>query len=279
MSILGVAVLNEMDTTRDGHPMNMYIKIPNEILLSIKDGGHQVMYGIIFTLSQKNGCCTASNKYLKSILGISERAIQDRLKWLSDNGFIEIELNHGKGRTITIRDTPEVDRTPEVDPTPEVDRTPPPKLTAPPPEVDRTPHYIYRDNNDIIDNTKSHCDIETAEQYFNDWWKFYIANRIHTPAGVKANARKSYMRIISKKQATHETLAKETQRVLALYKQAGTYTPHASTFLNQERWTQQADEFSLGATPKKPKSQMTAQQKSDLFRESLDAMPDNQYSQ
>lgn len=135
---------------------------------------------------------------------------------------------------------------------------------------------IYNNNNNNV-HTKSHCDIETAEQYFNDWWKFYIANRIHTPAGVKANARKSYMRITSKGKVTHETLAKETQRVLALYKQAGTYTPNASTFLNQERWTQQADEFSLGATPRltKPLHQMTAGQTNQAVREAIRNMPDD----
>jgi hypothetical protein len=49
-----------------------------------------ILFGRLNSLSNKYGCCFASDKYLASISGCKDRVITDRLKKLKDLGFIQI---------------------------------------------------------------------------------------------------------------------------------------------------------------------------------------------
>lgn len=69
-----------------------YINISSKILhnRSLKPNS-KILYGEIARLSQKNGYCYASNKYLGELLDIKEKSVSRLLKELKDSGLIKSE--------------------------------------------------------------------------------------------------------------------------------------------------------------------------------------------
>lgn len=58
---------------------------------SLPDGA-KILYGFIASLSQVNGYCFATNKYLEEITRVSDKTIQRNLKLLKDAGYIDVEI-------------------------------------------------------------------------------------------------------------------------------------------------------------------------------------------
>jgi len=86
--------------------MSYYIIIPHQVY-SHKDlnPGSKFLYGLILSLSQKDGYCYASNKYMSNALDVSPRTLQNYLSDLSTHDLIHIQVLNGNSRVITTFDT------------------------------------------------------------------------------------------------------------------------------------------------------------------------------
>lgn len=67
-----------------------YINIPSKVLhnKNLKPNS-KILYGEIARLSQKDGYCYASNKYLGELLNIKEKSVSRLLKELKESGLIK----------------------------------------------------------------------------------------------------------------------------------------------------------------------------------------------
>jgi hypothetical protein len=71
---------------------------------SIKDGS-KLLYGLILSLSQKDGYCYADNSYLAETLNKDSRTIQVYLAELNAKKYIHSQILQGHIRRITTQDT------------------------------------------------------------------------------------------------------------------------------------------------------------------------------
>lgn len=63
----------------------------------------KILFGKILSLSNKDGYCYASNKYLADSLSLSTRTIIRYIKELKDEGIIDCKSLRGKKRHIYIK--------------------------------------------------------------------------------------------------------------------------------------------------------------------------------
>jgi len=71
---------------------------------SIPDGA-KVLYGLILSLSQKDGWCYAGNEYFSNTLNKEPRTIQLYLSKLKEKKYIHVDLKQNHVRRITTQDT------------------------------------------------------------------------------------------------------------------------------------------------------------------------------
>lgn len=71
---------------------------------TLQDGA-KLLYGLILSLSQKDGFCYADNNYLAETLNKEPRTVQLYLSALRDKGYIVVELIRNSVRRITTQDT------------------------------------------------------------------------------------------------------------------------------------------------------------------------------
>jgi len=71
---------------------NFFLIIPAHIANDFDiDDSTKLLYGRIVSLSNKEGYCWASDKYIADMCGVKDRVISDRLKALEDKGYIHRE--------------------------------------------------------------------------------------------------------------------------------------------------------------------------------------------
>ena len=72
---------------------NYYAVIPSEVRYDteLKDKA-KLLYGEITSLSNKDGCCYASNRYFAELYGVSQTTISLLIKNLIDRGYITSEI-------------------------------------------------------------------------------------------------------------------------------------------------------------------------------------------
>ena len=85
----------------------MYYMIITHSIYADKDlnDGAKLTYGLILSLSQKNGLCYANNEYLSETLNKSIRTIQKHLEQLVSKGYITMTLYKNNYRLIKTIDT------------------------------------------------------------------------------------------------------------------------------------------------------------------------------
>jgi len=71
---------------------------------TIKDGS-KLLYGLILSLSQKDGYCYADNSYLAETLNKDPRTVQTYLAELNEKKYIHTQLIKNHIRRITTQDT------------------------------------------------------------------------------------------------------------------------------------------------------------------------------
>jgi hypothetical protein len=83
-----------------------YIIITNSVYAdkTIKDGA-KLLYGLILSLSQKDGYCYASNSYLADTLNVQMRTVQVYLTDLKQKKLIHADYVSNNIRRITTQDT------------------------------------------------------------------------------------------------------------------------------------------------------------------------------
>jgi DNA-binding PadR family transcriptional regulator len=87
------------------HDLNFDAVIPSHLLLNKKiNPMARLFYAVIRNLSNKFGYCFASNIYLSEMMGVNERTIRRWLKNLSNEGYIEVELEGLSDRKIYLSD-------------------------------------------------------------------------------------------------------------------------------------------------------------------------------
>ncbi len=62
----------------------------------------KLLWGVIYSLTRKDGYCWASNAYLSKTLKKSKRTIIDSLKELKDSGFISVYVARDKETKVFI---------------------------------------------------------------------------------------------------------------------------------------------------------------------------------
>ncbi len=83
-----------------------YIIITNSIYADKElSDGSKLLYGLILSLSQKDGYCYAPNEYLAETLNKSKRMVGYYLDELKQKKVIAIELSRNNARRITTQDT------------------------------------------------------------------------------------------------------------------------------------------------------------------------------
>lgn len=83
-----------------------YIIITHSIYSNknLRDGA-KILYGLLLSLSQKDGYCYADNSYLSNTLNVEPRTVQIYLKQLRDQQYIYIDIKDNHVRRITTQDT------------------------------------------------------------------------------------------------------------------------------------------------------------------------------
>lgn len=83
-----------------------YIIITNSVYAdkTLQDGA-KILYGLILSLSQKDGYCYADNGYLADTLNKDPRTIQLYLSSLREKQYIHVDLHDNRVRRITTQDT------------------------------------------------------------------------------------------------------------------------------------------------------------------------------
>jgi hypothetical protein len=83
-----------------------YIIITHSIYSNktLRDGA-KILYGLLLSLSQKDGFCYADNSYLSNTLNVEPRTVQIYLKQLRDQQYIHIDIKDNHVRRITTQDT------------------------------------------------------------------------------------------------------------------------------------------------------------------------------
>jgi len=79
---------------------SFYAVIPLQILEDKSlSSTSKLLYGEITALTKKNGCCSATNKYLAERIGIKEDSIWNNLKQLKDKKYIKISIERSEKGT------------------------------------------------------------------------------------------------------------------------------------------------------------------------------------
>tara|TARA_Y100000114_G_scaffold119266_1_gene113902 strand:+ start:328 stop:942 length:615 start_codon:yes stop_codon:yes gene_type:complete len=162
---------------------------------------------VLFILSNyadENDTCYPSEKHLGMLCGITDRQVRRCLKWLEENNFLNIERTEGKSNRyhLVIVST---------------DMGVQPLRT-------QTSNNTKDDSKNIIRSKEKEKDLESFEKF----WKYY-------PRKVsKKKAREVFLKIdrslhhlIIKRAGVFQWTSKDTEL---------RFIPHASTWLNQERW-------------------------------------------
>jgi hypothetical protein len=207
-----------------------YAIIPANVRYADITPNAKLLYGEITALSNKNGCCSASNEYFSSLYKVSTRTITSWIKELIDNNFVERHIKYKQ-------DSKEVESRTlklccQISPGGE-------KNFLPPIEEN------FRDNNtSIFNNTSIYKPGEVQGDSFEDWYKEY-------PRKIsKANAKKSYLSALKK--VDKDILLSSVKNFSIVVKNNNTeekFIPHPSTWLNQERWEDYKPKVKASALP------------------------------
>lgn len=208
---------------------NYYAIIPANVRYnnSIQQGA-KLLYGEITALSNKTGCCWASDQYFMDLYEISRATVQRWLKSLDDNGYIERHVKYKDGtkeveeRYITIR---------------RADVRESVNLNTSSQNCERPMINNEADNNTSINNINTRAN-STLESDFEKLWKLYPNKKGKVPAF------RAYKRVMKRGGTTN----RDIQNGIVAYARlnAGTdkkYIMHGGTFFNQEAWADYAEDF------------------------------------
>jgi hypothetical protein len=213
----------------------------------------KLLYAEITALADARGYCWATNSYLGELFEIAPRTIRDLLKNLADRGYIEVEVvrdeqtNEVQERRLWVErpSLPEEDTPPaEICHTPPADfcRTPPAenghKINT---SIDHTPYSPPEGDSagGVEDPPKKVRRRRTAPKQAPDWkperfarfWDYY-------PRGEsKQAAIRAWDRLRPSDELIDEMARALERQVNSESWREGIGIPYASTWLNQQRWT------------------------------------------
>lgn len=210
----------------------------------------KLLYSEITALANASGYCFACNNYFANLYNKSAKTISELIGQLKKLGYIKVEIiRDAKGEIIERRiyvDTPQI-----FDP-------PIPKNREPSPEKSGDTIPKNREENNTSNNnippivpqkrqpaSKSKTAPDWKPDRFAGFWSFY-------PRHVSKQAA---IRAWDKLQPSDELIGEMGRALLRMVKseewQRGIGIPYASTWLNQQRWTDETDE----PAPSKQQSQ------------------------
>lgn len=235
---------------------NFYAIIPADVRYNKSlTQGAKLLYGEITALCNQKGFCWASNLYFAQLYDVNERSIQRWINSLKDNGYIIVDYhtltdtNFIDGRCISIvenRYDKNVASMTKMSSGGD-------KNVASKHDKNVTINNTSTNttfNNTLKENTKRKIDVENVslglefnpERLFESFWKTYPRK------DSKSESKKEFLKVC-KNQNIYNDIMKSlaTQVVLKKLKKNDRYTPHARTWLHQERWKDELD-----AEPTKP---------------------------
>ena len=206
---------------------NYYAIIPANVRYSDISGNAKLLYGEITALSNKEGYCWASNKYFSDLYKVSTRSVCTWIKELSEEGFIYYEIEGLNTRKIFVKMEENFVGVGRKLPR-GVGRKLPHNNTSINNTINKTPTVPLGDKTDLL------------EKYdFDGFWKMYPRNE------GKKTAKAKFLTIIkntaeSKRLDLLEKICEGLYLNMEKYKKEKgndfTFFPHATSWLNQERW-------------------------------------------
>ena len=180
----------------------------------------KLLYGEISALCNENGYCWATNGYFAELYGVDDRSIQRWLLQLQNGGYIKITTKTNRRIYISFSDK---------NVTPDKIVTPTPTKLSPPPDKIVT-HNNTSNNTDLIKEKEIHKEKELQD--FNDFWKAYPRKTN------KKYALQTWNKLQPDKKLAEEIITGvlKWQQTPQWKRDNGQFIPHASTFLNGERW-------------------------------------------
>jgi hypothetical protein len=205
--------VKENEVEKEKH-VSFFSVIPYYVLsdTNISDSS-KVLYGVISSLTKKEGYCWANNRYLCNFFKVSIREIQKRLSELRDGGYIKIEFYVSDGdRKIWIID-------------------PMNKCSLPHEQMFMTPCPNVHTYN-IIDNNKDITTLAQTNELFDLFWKAYPKKKS------KGDAEKVFKKIRPDKAMVDSMIcAIESQKDSYDWKKdEGKYIPYPATWINAKGW-------------------------------------------
>lgn len=191
---------------------NFYAIIPASVRYADITPNAKLLYGEITALCNKTGCCYATNEYFAKLYGVSKISISKWVKELTENGFIESEMNYKEGTKEILNRYIRI----VYDPIKE-------KFNTPIKEK-------FKDNNTSNNITKNNKEIYKED--FDLFWKEYPKKR----AGNSKKAYKAYCEVINEGRADVEKLLQAVKDYAQSEEVAKGFAKGCAAWLNDDRF-------------------------------------------
>ena len=195
---------------------NFYAIIPASVRYADITPNAKLLYGEITALCNKTGCCYATNEYFAKLYGVSKISISKWVKELTENGFIESEMNYKDGTKEILNRYIRI----VYDPIKE-------KFNTPIKEK-------FKDNNTSNNITFNNIYIQQFEEFWKEYTPVKCDGRF-IDKGSKKTAQEKFIRIL-KKGEKYENIINGCKQYIEHCKRNNQLTCGATVFLNQERW-------------------------------------------
>ncbi len=205
-----------------------YVNIPGYVMELKIEPMAKLCFGIIASLTRREGYCYASNASISEQLDVTERSIQNYIKSLSEAGVIVLDFDSGNRRMYLAEASTGKNLHGGVK-----------EFSWGGEEIFVGGRKNFRKSN-IVNNKAKNIDktlmSENAKEpypnQFLEFWEAYPPSK-----SSKAKSFKSYQRAL--KEADHETIiagARAYADDCRRQRKSIEYIAHASTFLNEKRW-------------------------------------------
>ena len=195
---------------------NFYAIIPASVRYADITPNAKLLYGEITALCNKEGYCYATNQYFANLYNVSKISISKWIKELTENGFIESEINYKEGSKEILNRYIRI----VYDPIKE-------KFNTPIKEK-------FKDNNTYNNITLNNIYIQQFEEFWKEYTPIKCDGRF-IDKGSKKTAQDKFVKIL-KKGEKYEDIISGCKKYIEHCRRNNQLTCGVTVFLNQERW-------------------------------------------
>ena len=195
---------------------NFYAIIPASVRYADITPNAKLLYGEITALCNKEGYCYATNQYFANLYNVSKISISKWIKELTENGFIESEINYKEGSKEILNRYIRI----VYDPIKE-------KFNTPIKEK-------FKDNNTYNNITLNNIYIQQFEEFWKEYTPIKCDGRF-IDKGSKKTAQDKFVKILQKGEK-YEDIISGCKKYIEHCRRNNQLTCGVTVFLNQERW-------------------------------------------